>query len=70
MIIFGPVAEAAHGGHSDPSFDLLVGFAVLALTWIGYFRRESGKPVSIWIAVAISAICAVFIYSGLAALFH
>jgi hypothetical protein len=69
MTIFGPVANAAHGGHSDPTFDLLVGFAVLALTWFGYLsRKDSPKKVSIWIALAISAICAVFIWSGIATL--
>jgi hypothetical protein len=25
MMIFGPVANAAHGGHSEPTFDLIVG---------------------------------------------
>jgi hypothetical protein len=68
MTIFGPVAEAAQGGHSSPSFDLLVGFAVLGLTWISYFRIDSSKKMTIWIAIGISAICGVFIYSGLAAL--
>jgi len=70
MIIFGPVSEAAHGGHSSPSFELLVGLIVLALTWIGYFRADSSKKVSIWIAIAVSVICGVFIYSGASALFR
>jgi len=65
MIIFGPVGEAAHGGHSSPSFDLIVGLGVLALTWIGYLRKEERQKISIWIAVGISAICTVFIYSGI-----
>jgi hypothetical protein len=34
MIYFGSVSEAAKGGHSSPTFDLVVGFAVLLLTWI------------------------------------
>ena len=68
MIHFGPVANASHGGHSSPSFDLLVGLSVLAVTWVGYFRRNPAKPVSIWIGIGISAICGVFIYSGIAAL--
>jgi len=65
MTFFGPVAEAAHGGHSSPAFDLIVGFAVLALTWVGYFRKEERRKVSVWIAIAISAICAVFIGAGI-----
>jgi hypothetical protein len=40
MIQNGLVGNAAHGGHSSPAFDLIVGFAVLALTWLGYFRKE------------------------------
>ena len=68
MMIYGPVAEAARGGHSDPTFDLLVGFIFLALTWISYFRKTSAKPVSIWMCIGISAICGVFVWSGISAL--
>jgi hypothetical protein len=68
MIYFGPVAEASHGGHSSPSFDLLVGFSVLAITWFGYFKRDPARPMDIWIRIGISVICGVFIYSGVAAL--
>jgi hypothetical protein len=38
---------------------------VLALTWIGHFRREERTKTSIWIAIGISAICAVFIGAGI-----
>jgi len=62
----GPVFNATHGGRSNPWFDLIVGFTVLALTWVGYGKQES--RVSIWIALGITAICAVFIYSGIAGL--
>ncbi len=62
---FGPVGNAAHGGHSSPTFDLSVGFAVLALTWIGFWRKEERTAKAIWAAVGISAICAVFIYAGI-----
>lgn len=65
MIIFGPVAEAARGGHGNPFFDLLVGFSVLALTWIGYIKKTQTKKVSISVAIAISAICGIFIYFGI-----
>jgi hypothetical protein len=65
MVCFGPVADAAHGGHSSPAFDLLVGFGVLALTWIGHFRKEQRTTTSVWIAIGVSAICAVFIGAGI-----
>lgn len=65
MVVFGPVAEAAKGGHNNPAFDLCVGFVVLALTWVGYGKQRSDRKISIWIALGISAICAVFIGTGL-----
>ena len=45
MIIFGPVSEAARGGHGNPFFDLLVGFFVLAVTWIR-LHQEGSKQES------------------------
>ncbi len=65
MISFGPVAEAAHGGKTSPTFDLFVGLVVLAFTWFGFWRKQEQTPLNIWIAVAISAICFVFIWSGI-----
>ena len=65
MIIFGPVGEAAHGGHSSPAFDLIVGLGVLALTWTGYLRKEERQKTSTWIAIGITAICFVFICAGI-----
>jgi hypothetical protein len=65
IIIFGPVAQAVHGGHSSRAFDLGVGISVLALTWVGYSRRSTPKRINLWVAIAITAICGVFIYSGL-----
>lgn len=64
MTYFGPVARATHGGHANPQFELIVGLVVLALTWIGHFRKEEREKVSFWIAIAITAICGMFIYSG------
>jgi RsiW-degrading membrane proteinase PrsW (M82 family) len=64
MTFFGPVDEAAHGGHSSASFDLVVGFFVLAFTWVGFFKKHERKKVNMWIAIAITAICGVFIFSG------
>jgi hypothetical protein len=65
MTYFGPVARAAHGGQTSPQFELMIGLAFLALTWIGHFRKEEREKASLWIAVAITAICAMFIYSGI-----
>jgi hypothetical protein len=65
MIILGPVAEAARGGHGNPFFDLLAGSSVLALTWIGYTKKTQVKKVNISVALAISAICGIFIYFGI-----
>ena len=68
MTYFGPVSEAAHGGHANPFFDLTVGLIVLALTWIGYAKKKGHNKPTIWAAIGISAICGVFIYFGIAAL--
>ena len=65
LIAFGPVAEAAKGGQSSPTFDLCVGFAVLAITWVGYSKQGPDRKVRIWAALGVSAICAVFIGAGL-----
>ena len=70
MIYFGPVDEAARGGHSSPLFDFIVGFSVLALTWVRFPRKEERQPTSIWIAIGITAICAVFIGTGIRELLH
>jgi VIT1/CCC1 family predicted Fe2+/Mn2+ transporter len=70
MLTFGPVAEAAHGGHSNPAFDLLIGLSVLALTWVGYGKGKSSGRVTIWAALGVSAICGVFIVSGVVELFR
>ncbi len=57
MTLLGPVDEAAHGGQSNASFDLIVGFAVIAFTWVGFFKKHERKKVNMWIAIAITAIC-------------
>ena len=52
MTYFGPVAqEPLNGGQGSPTFDLAVGFAVLALTWVGFFRRHNRKRTIVWIAI-------------------
>lgn len=65
MTFFGPVSEAARGGHTSPLFDFLVGFVVLALTWVGFFRKEERKKANIWAAIGVTAICGVFIAAGI-----
>jgi hypothetical protein len=60
MMAFGPVAEAAMGGQSSPTFALSVGFAVLIATGVCYGSQRLNSKVS-----GVSAICLVFIYSGL-----
>jgi hypothetical protein len=70
MFQYGPVSNAAHGGHSSPAFDLIVGFGVLALTWVGHFRKAERHKTSIWIAIGISAICTVFVGAGIIELFR
>ena len=68
-MIYGPVAEASHGGHGNPAFDLLIGFAFLIATWrYQYFRSDQRKRVNIWVTIGISCICGVFIWSGIASL--
>jgi hypothetical protein len=42
-----------------------MGFAVLALTCIAFWRKEERTPKVIWSAIGIRAICAVFIYFGI-----
>lgn len=67
MNLFGPVDEAARGGHSNPVFDLAVGFGVLALTWFNY-KRKAKPRASFWIALGITAIAGIFICTGIAEL--
>ncbi len=61
MNAFGPVYEAAHGNQSSPSFDLIVGFVVLGMTWFGFWKNREQNSRAVWIAIGISLICAVFI---------
>ena len=68
IVPFGPVAEAARGGHSSPSFDLLVGFSVLAITWFGYTKRQ--PKINIWPMIGITANCLLFIIPAIWSLLH
>jgi hypothetical protein len=64
MIFYGPVRIAAPVGYGSAAFDLTIGVAVLALTWIGYFKEKDRLKISIWAAIGVTAICAVLIWSG------
>jgi hypothetical protein len=68
IVLFGPVAEAAGGGHSSPSFDLLVGFSVLAFAWFGYSKRQ--PKISIWPMLGITVIGLVFIIPAIWSMLH
>ena len=67
--MFGPVANAAHGGQSN-AFDLLVGFGVLALTWFGFWKKEQRTKQVLLASIGITAICGVFIAFGVRALLN
>ena len=70
MMNFGPVGIAAHGGFNSPTFNLMTGLVVLALTWISYFSKNARLKTSIWAALGVTLICAVFIFAGIAQLLH
>jgi hypothetical protein len=70
MMQFGPVGSPVHGGHGVARFDLAIGLAVLALTWVSYFKERNRLEISLWAAIGVTAICAVFIYSGISGLFR
>jgi hypothetical protein len=70
MTIFGPVANAAHGGKINPWFSILIGVFVLIGVWPKYLRRELRKDNHIGVLLGISAICGVFVVTGLWELFH
>jgi hypothetical protein len=70
MTYLGPAAEAAHGGHSSPMFDLFVGFIGLVITWAGYSRKTPPRGPVLWVTLGITAICGVFLYAGFAAILH
>jgi hypothetical protein len=69
-VIFGPVSDAANGGHSSSIFDLTVGLGILLLTWMPRRHEDGHRRINIWIALGVSAICAVFIFSGIAEFIH
>jgi len=70
MIIFGPGSEAAHGGQINPWFAISVGGAVLIATWTKYLKGELRQGTHLGILLGISAICTLFIATGLWELLH
>lgn len=68
MMNFGPVGIAAHGGFNSPTFNLMTGLVVLALTWTSYFTKDERLKTNVWTALGVTLICAVFIYAGIAEL--
>jgi uncharacterized membrane protein (DUF485 family) len=63
-ILQGPVSNAAHGGSINPWFSIGVGSFVLATLWIRYFKTRKEAKVSLGILLGITAICLVFIVTG------
>ena len=60
MTNFGPVSDAAHGGYQSPTMNVMACLAILAITWVGYFKnKEKQRKASIWIAICISMICVI-----------
>jgi hypothetical protein len=70
MINFGPVSDAVHGGKANPWFSLAIGVCVLVATWTKYFKHELRENTHIGIVIGISAICGVFIATGIWGLLH
>jgi hypothetical protein len=70
MIILGPAYNANHGGHVNGWYLILVGGAVLLMTWRKYFKGELRRGTHIGILVGISAVCALFIITGVWELLH
>ena len=69
-MIYGPVAEAARGGHVNPIFDIAIGSFAIVLIWIKPTGRSVDGKVNIPVALACTAVAASFIASGLLTLLH
>ncbi len=65
MMIFGPVSNAAHGEKINPWFAIAVGGAVLVMAWTKYLKGELRQGTHLGILLGISAICTLFIATGL-----
>jgi hypothetical protein len=70
IILQGPVSNAAHGGSINPWFSIGVGIVVLTTLWVRYFKNRKETKVSFGILLGITAICLVFIVTGVWELFR
>jgi hypothetical protein len=70
IILQGPVSHAAHGGSINPWFSIGVGSVVLTTLWVRYFKNRKETKVSLGILLGITAICLVFIVTGVWELFR
>lgn len=70
MMLFGPVSNAAHGGRVDPWFSIAVGGFVLIATWTKHLKAELRQGTRLSTLLGISAICFVFLATGVWELFH
>ena len=68
--MLGPVSNAANGGKISPWFAIVVGGAVLITAWTKYLKGEVREDAHLGILVGISAICTLFIVTGLWGLLH
>ena len=70
MSLQGPVSNAAHGGSIHPWLSIGVGGLVMATLWIRYFKIPKKSEVSTGALLGITAICLVFIATGVWELFR
>ena len=69
-ILQGPVSNATHGGSVNPWFSIGVGSIVLGTLWVRYFRTRKEIKTPLGVLLGISAICLVFIVTGVCELFR
>jgi hypothetical protein len=70
MMISGPVSNAAQGGKINPWFGIVIGGTVLVTNWTKYLKGELRQGAHLGILLGISAICILFIGTGLWELLH
>jgi hypothetical protein len=69
-ILQGPVGSAAHGGSINPWFSIGVGVLLLTSLWLRYLKGRRETKVPVGILLGITAICLVFIATGVWILLH
>jgi hypothetical protein len=70
IMLQGPVSNAARGGSINPWFSIGVGVFVLVTLWIKYLRTQKETKAPLGILFGITAICLVFIVTGVWELFR